>query len=276
MASQEVPDTMPINQEVSTMINQSTTDKLIEMRLTAMADAFRIQMDDNSMKDISFEDRFGMLVDVEYTGRKNNRLKRIIRNAELEQPDACIAGIDYRSGRKLNKELINRLATCEYIAEYRNIFITGAPGSGKTYMACAFGMEACKQYYTVKYVRLPDLLLDLEAARNDGTFTKVLSKYTKPLLLIIDEWLLLKLNESESKNLFELIHKRRKKSSTIFCSQFREEGWYDRLGGDDNPLADAIMDRIVYDAYKINIESIDPSKDISMREVYGIDQNMIQ
>ena len=258
------------------MINQSTTDKLIEMRLTAMADAFRIQMDDSSMKDISFEDRFGMLVDVEYTSRKNNRLKRIIRNAELEQPDACIAGIDYRSGRKLNKALINRLATCEYIAEYRNIFITGATGSGKTYMACAFGMEACKQYYTVKYVRLPDLLLDLDAARNDGTFTKVLSKYTKPLLLIIDEWLLLKLNESESKNLFELIHKRRKKSSTIFCSQFREEGWYDRLGGDDNPLADAIMDRITYDAYKINIESIDPSKDISMREVYGIDQNMVQ
>ena len=258
------------------MINQSTTDKLIEMRLTAMADAFRIQMDDSSIKDIPFEDRFGMLVDVEYTSRKNNRLKRIIRNAELEQPDACIAGIDYRSGRKLNKELINRLATCEYIAEYRNIFITGVTGSGKTYMACAFGMEACKQYYTVKYVRLPDLLLDLEAARNDGTFTKVLSKYTKPLLLIIDEWLLLKLNESESKNLFELIHKRRKKSSTIFCSQFREEGWYDRLGGDDNPLADAIMDRIVYDAYKINIESIGPSKNISMREVYGIDQNMIQ
>lgn len=168
------------------MINQSTTDKLIEMRLTAMADAFRIQMDDCSMKDISFEDRFGMLVDVEYTSRKNNRLKRIILNAELEQPDACIAGINYRSGRKLNKALINRLATCEYIAEYRNIFITGATGSGKTYMACAFGMEACKQYYTVKYVRLPDLLLDLEAARSDGTFTKVLSKYTKPLLLIID------------------------------------------------------------------------------------------
>ena len=257
------------------MIHQSTTDKLIEMRLTAMADAFRIQMDDSSMKDIPFEDRFGMLVDVEYTSRKNNRLKRIIRNAELEQSDACIAGIDYRSGRKLNKELINRLATCEYIAEYRNIFITGATGSGKTYMACAFGMEACKQYYTVKYVRLPDLLLDLEAARHAGTFVQVLSNYTNPLL-IIDEWLLLKLNESESKNLFELIHKRRKKTSTIFCSQFREEGWYERLGGDDNPLADAIMDRIVYDAYKINIESIDPSKDISMREVYGIDQNTAQ
>lgn len=199
------------------MINQSTTDKLIEMRLTAMADAFRIQMNDSSIKDISFEDRIGMLVDVEYTNRKNNRLKRIIRNAELEQSDACIAGIDYRSGRKLNKELINRLATCEYIAEYRNIFITGATESGKTYTACAFSMEACKQYYTVKYVRLPDLLLDLEAARNDRTFVKALSKYIKPLLLIIDEWLLLKLNESESKNLFELIHKRRKSPLPSFA-----------------------------------------------------------
>lgn len=256
------------------MINQSTIDKLIEMRLTAMSDAFRNQIADTRMKEVSFEDRFAMLVDIEYSSRKNNRLKRLIKNAEFDQPGASIMDINYTSGRKLNKDLITRLATCEYIAEYRNLFITGATGSGKTYMACAFGMEACKQHYTTKYVRLPDLLIDLEMARNEGTYKRVMAKYANPLLLVIDEWLLLKPNENERKDIFELLHRRRKKSSTLFCSQYRSEGWYEQLGGNDTPLADAILDRIIHDAYKINIESIDPTKDISMREVYGLDKTL--
>ena len=144
------------------MTNQSTIDKLIEMRLSAMADAFRNQLNDPKMKDVPFEDRFGMLTDIEYSSRKNNRLKRLIHNAGFDQPEASIMDIDYTSGRKLNRDLINRLATCEYISEHRNLFITGATGSGKTYMSCAFGMEACKQYYNTKYVRLPDMLIDLE------------------------------------------------------------------------------------------------------------------
>lgn len=127
------------------MTNQSTIDKLIEMRLTTMADAFRNQLNDPKCREILFEDRFGMLVDIEYSSRKNNRLKRLIKNAGFDQPEANIMDINYTSGRKLNKELIRRLATCEYISEHRNLFITGATGCGKTYMACAFGMEACKQ-----------------------------------------------------------------------------------------------------------------------------------
>lgn len=256
------------------MTNQSTIDKLIEMRLTAMADAFRNQLDDPKLKEIPFEDQFGMLVDIEYSSRKNNRLKRLIHNAGFDQPEASIMDIDYTSGRKLNRDLINRLATCEYISEHRNLFITGATGSGKTYMSCAFGMEACKQYYNTKYVRLPDLLIDLEMSRNEGTYKKVMAKYVNPLLLIIDEWLLLKPNDNEQKDIFELLHRRRKKSSTIFCSQYQKDGWYDQLGGDSSPLADAILDRIVHDAYMINIQSIAESKDISMREIYGLDKNL--
>jgi len=256
------------------MINNSTIDKLIEMRLTAMADAYRQQVTDPKMKDIDFEDRIGMMVDIEYTRRKNNRLYRLIKNAEFEQPDASIVDINYSSGRKINKDLVKRLATCEYIAEFRNIFITGATGSGKTYIANAFGMEACKHKFKTQYVRLPDLLLDLEHSRNEGTYKKVMAKYSNPLLLIIDEWLLLKPTATEAKDIFELLHRRRKRSSTIFCSQYRHEGWYDQLGGDDSPLADAILDRIVHDSYKINIESVDPTKDLSMREVYGLDKRL--
>src|SRR5690554_2569906 len=137
----------PTIMEVEKMINNSTVDKLIEMRLTAMSDAFRQQISDPRMNEISFEERFGMMVEIEYTRRKNNRLDRLIRNADFDQPDASIMDIDYTSGRKRNKELIKRLASCDYISEHRNISITGATGSGKTYMACAFGMEACKQHY---------------------------------------------------------------------------------------------------------------------------------
>ena len=253
------------------MTNQSTIDKLIEMHMTSMADAFRNQMQDISMKEIPFDDRFGMIVDIEYTSRKNSRLKRLIKNAEFEQPDATIAAVDYGHNRKINRHLIERLATCEYITEHRNLFITGATGSGKTYMACAFGMEACKRRYTTKYVRLPDLLLELEMARNDGTYKKVQSKYANPILLIIDEWLLLKPTASEQHDILELLHRRRKKSSTIFCSQYDCNGWFDQLGGDDSPLAEAILDRIKHDAYKINIIPTDPANYRSMREVYGLD-----
>ena len=247
---------------------------MIALRLTTMADAFSIQSGDPKMQDIPFEDRVAMLIDAEYTSRKSNRLKRLIHDAEFEQPDAHIADINYTSGRKLNKELILRLASGEYITEYRNIFITGKTGSGKSYLACALGMEACKQYYKTYFIRLPDLLMELDTARENGDYLKVLMKYAKVTLLIIDEWLMLKPTQEEQKDIFELIHRRRKKSSTIFCSQVHWDGWYEQLGGDASPLADAILDRIIYDAYRIHIQSIDPKNDKSMREVYGLDKQI--
>ena len=235
------------------MTNQSTLDKLLEMRLPSMAEAFRTQMDDPRMKDIPFEDRFGMLVDIEYNNRRSNGLKRLIHNAGFDQPEAFVGDINYTSGRKLNKELIQRLASCEYITEHRNLFITGATGSGKT------------TDWTL------NLLLDLDVARGDGSYKKTMAKYTNPVLLILDEWLLLKPTEAEQHDILELLHRRRRRSSTIFCSQYDSDGWYEQLGGSNSPLAEAILDRIKHDAYRINIVPIDPANNRSMREVYGLD-----
>ena len=141
-------------------------------------------------------------------------------------------------------------------------------------MACAFGMEACKQRYKTRHIRLPDLLLELDMARVDGSYKKVQAKYSNPVLLIINEWLLLKPTEAEQHDILELLHRRRTKSSTTFCSQYDPSGWYDQLGGDDSPLAEAILDRIKHDAYKISIVPTDSSNYRFMREVYGLDPAM--
>ena len=117
-------------------------------------------------------------------------------------------------------------------------------------------------------------MIDLEIAKSEGNYKKVMAKYANPLVLILDEWLLLKPNESEQRDIFELLHRRRKKSTTIFCSQYEFEDWYEQLGGDASPLADAIIDRIAHDSYRINITSIDADHDISMREVYGLDKDL--
>lgn len=251
------------------MTIQATINKLIEMRMTTLADAYRNQLTDHSMSNITFEDRFGLLVDVEYTSRKNNRLHRLIKKATFDQPQANIADINYQSGRKLNKSLIERLATCEYITEQHNVIILGATGSGKSYMACALGMAACKRYYTVKYIRLPELLTELAISRGDGTFKKVINLYKNYSLLIMDEWLLIKLTETEARDLLEIIHARHKKTSTIFCSQFAPVGWFNKI--EEATLADAILDRIVHDSYTIEIQYMDKEHDKSMREVYGLE-----
>ena len=240
------------------MLTNATIDKLIEMKLTAMADALRIQLDDPKMNEVNFEDRFSMLVDIEYSKRKDNRLKRLIKKAEFEQPDATIAGINYGAGRKLNRDLIDRLSTCEYISEYRNIFIIGAAGSGKTYLACAFGLAACMHYYKVRFVRLPDLLIELMPLVGTDAFAKAIKQYTNPRLLIIDEWLLRPLSESEAYDLLEIIEVCSREGAMIFCTQYDTDEWYyridcDRPEGDDSAVAEAVLDRIIHNKYSINV-----------------------
>jgi DNA replication protein DnaC len=233
-----------------------------------MAQAFRQQMNDPDMENVSFSDRFGMLVDIEYTARKNNRLHKLIKNARFGQPTASVADINYRAGRKINKDLIDRLSSCEYIRESHNVVTLGATGVGKSYMACALGMEACKRFYTVRYVRLPELLTELSIAKASGMFTKSIKAYLKVHLLIIDEWLLVKISESEAHNLLEIIHSRHKTASTIFCSKFAPAGWFSKIK--DSTIADAILDRIVHDSYSLELKFSRKEDEKSMREIYGM------
>lgn len=245
------------------MLNENTVTKLHEMRLSVMAQAFKDQMKGETFSSMSFEERFGLLVDSEWVTRKNNRLKKLIRNANYVMSDACVENIEYHSDRNLDKTQIARLSTCNYIQEYHNIIILGATGSGKTYLSNALGMAASRNSYTVKYVRVPDLLTELAIARGDGTYRKLMAKYKQVKLLILDEWLLFPPKENEARDLLEIVEARYKKASTVFCSQFEVAGWHHKIG--ESTLADAICDRIVHDSYTIIIGGKD-----SMRKRKGI------
>jgi len=233
------------------MLSNNTVQKLHEMKLSVMAKTFREQLENSDMDSLSFEERFGLLVDAEWSARKTNRLKRLIRNANYEIPSACIEDIEYHNDRKLDKAQITRLATCQYIEECHNIIILGATGNGKTYLSNAFGMAASRNFYTVKYIRLPELLGELAIARGEGRYQKVVKQYKQAKLLILDEWLLFPISDSDARDVLDIVNARHKRASTIFCSQFSPEGWHGKIG--EPAVADAICDRIVHDSYSIII-----------------------
>ena len=211
--------------------------------------------------DMPFEDRVSLLVDREWCARKNNQLARLKKAAHFADPSACVENIEYHADRCLDKTMIARLATCAYITEAHNVILMGATGTGKTYLACALGMAAVRNFMKVRYVRLPELFTELAIA------PKVIQQYKRPDLLILDEWLLYGLKETEARDLLEIIEARHKVASTIFCSQFSVRGWQDKIG--DPILADAICDRIVHDSYTLLVEGKE-----SMRKRKGIPEDI--
>lgn len=232
------------------MLNQQTIDQLLRMKLKGMSYAYQEQLQQPA-QDLSFEERFGLIVDREWTYREDRRLKRRLKAAKLREP-ACIEDIDYRHPRGLDRSVFKSLAACQWISKSQNLILVGPTGSGKTYLACALANQACRLGFITLYARTSKLLHDLEIAKADGSYAKLLAKIAKVNLLIIDDWGLTPLTPTERRDLLEILDDRYNQGATLITSQFPSNTWHELIG--EPTIADAILDRLVHPAHKITLK----------------------
>jgi DNA replication protein DnaC len=233
------------------MLTQQTVEKLHHMKLHGMAEALHSQLEQPHTHELAFEERISLLVDYQWTYRENKVLKRRLKAAKLKQ-DACIEDIDYRHPRGLDRSVIQSLASSDWIRYHQTLLITGPTGAGKTFLACAFGNQACRDGFTAFYIRAPRLFLHLTMAKADGSFIKFMNKLAKNNLLIIDDWGLAPLTDGERRDLLEVLEDRQTTGSTLISSQLPIEHWHEHIG--DPTLADAILDRLIHRAHKIQLK----------------------
>ena len=241
--------------------SQTTMDKLYGMRMSVMAQAYRDQEESQGVAEMTFDERFAMIVDAEWDARRINRRTRLLRQAGFSGPEANIADVRYDADRKLDRTKLIELSNCTWIRGHRNVVITGASGAGKSWIACALGVAACNAFFSVRYVRLPEMLDELNVSKNED-WLKAKKRYTKCDLLILDDWLLEKLEGKAARELLEIVEARLRSGSLLICSQFSPAGWHSKLG--EGAIADAVIDRIVYRSDVIHIEG-----DESMRKRIG-------
>lgn len=246
-----------LTQGVVSMLNNPTIEKLKDMKLKVMAQM--LGEPDSALRELSFEERFAVMVEKEWISRKNSRIKRLLSNASLGL-NACLEDIDYTADRTIDKKTIQTLSTCIFIEQKLNIVITGKTGSGKSYLACAFGNNACRHGYTAKYYRIPELLLEIQDAKNENRYTRFMNQLQNTKLLILDDIGLKAYTLEESRDILEIAENRYNKASTVLSGQLAHSKWYDLFP--DPTIADAIMDRVIHNAY---ILALDSKK--SMREV---------
>ena len=233
------------------MLNEPTLEKLRDLRLNALAQTWCEQRKDPKMTDLAFDERFGLLVDAEWIDRQNKRLARNLREAKLRLSDACIEGIDYPPRRKLDKAVIRGLASCAWVQEHQNVVITGPTGVGKTYIACALAQQACRKGYRALYRRVPRIFDEILLARADGTYPRWLAKVARFDVVVLDDWGLVPLADSERRDLLEIMEDRYGNRSTILTSQMPVEQWHDQVG--DPTIADAFCDRLLHNAHRIEL-----------------------
>lgn len=233
------------------MLIHPTLEKLRDLRLTGMLNALQEQMQSPEIETLSFAERLGLMVDREITERDSRRLQTRLRQAKLREP-AAIEDLDWRHPRGLDKGMILSLASCQWIREHRNLLITGPTGAGKTYLGCAMAHKACREGYSVRYVRLPRLFRELMSARADGSYGKLLSQCAKTDLIVLDDWGITPLSGEHRRDLLEMLEDRYGLRSTLVTSQLPVEQWHEYL--DDPTVADAILDRLVHNTYTIKLK----------------------
>lgn len=233
------------------MLTHPTDDKLRALKLTGMLKALLEQRQSETAADLSFEERLGLLVDREQTERDSRRLATRLRSARLRQ-NACIEDLDWKAPRGLDRDQVLALAAGRYLSKAHNILITGPTGVGKSYLACALAHKACRLGYTALYLRLPRLLEDLALAKADGRYPKLMTKIGKSHLLVLDDWGLSPMTAAGSRDLLEILEDRHNLRSTLITSQLPVEAWHDYLG--DPTVADAILDRLVHNAYRLTLK----------------------
>ncbi|MCP4706626.1 MAG: ATP-binding protein, partial [candidate division Zixibacteria bacterium] len=231
------------------MILEQTLEKLRKMKLYGLLAGIEEQINQPDMVSLSFEDRFGLLVDQEWNFKENRKLDYRLRVAKIKIKDASVEQIDYRIKRNLNKKLMLSLVHLDWIEKQQNIIITGPTGCGKSFLACALAQKACRDGYLTLYKRAPRLFNELNIARADGSYGKLLLKLARVNLLIIDDWGIATLTDMERRDILEILEDRYNTTSTLITSQIPIENWHDTIG--DPTLADAILDRVVHNAHKI-------------------------